>query len=131
MDVFKRFATDETLENAGAWRDLGGGAKVLVARAGNRENTRMLKKQFEMHEQALKGDDEASEALSDKIMTEIMAKTILLGWEGIEFKGAPLAYSVENARMLLGVKDFKKHIAKIADDLTNFQAKEEEAAGKS
>ena len=37
LDIFAQFATDETLEENGTWFPIGGGARVLVARSGNRK----------------------------------------------------------------------------------------------
>jgi hypothetical protein len=131
LDIFSQFATDEGLENGGTYFDLGGDAKVLVARAGNRKYSKLLTKQVNLHKQALDLEDDNAENMSDKIMASVMAQTILLGWTGVSFKGAELPYSTANAEMLLGIKDFRRQIAKFADDVSAFKVKEEAAQGEA
>ena len=131
MDVFRQFATNEDQENTGVWREMGGDAKLLIARSGNRAYGRMITKLYEQHQQALEIKGDSAEALSDKIMIEVIAKTILLGWEGVEYKGKPLEYNLENAQLLLAVKDFRRHVTKLSEDIDQYRVKEEEAAGES
>lgn len=132
MDIFKTFGTDEAKENEGVWCEIGSGTKLLVARSGNRKYTRMLAKLVEQNQRALDTKDDAADQLSDQILIDVMAQTILLGWEGVEFKGTKaLPYSAENAKKLLAVKDFRKLVAKLADDFDNFRAAEEQELGKS
>jgi hypothetical protein len=131
MDVFRKFATDESLEVTGVWRLLGEGAKVLVARSGNRAYANLLTKMVEQHQQALDLKDGSANDLSDQIMIEVMAETVLLGWEHVEFKGKDLEYSEANAKMLLGVKDFRRHIAKLSEDIEQYRVREDLAAGEA
>jgi hypothetical protein len=60
-----------------------------------------------------------------------MAQSILLGWESIKFKGQPLSYSTENARTLLGVKDFRAHVSRLAHDFDAYRVAQEESTGKN
>jgi len=131
LDIFSQYATDETLENSGTWFTLGKGARVLVARAGNRQYSRALNKKVETHRAALDTGDDNADAVSDEIMADVMAETILLGWEGLSFKGEPMSYSRENARKLLLVKDFRRQIGQFADNFEAFKVKEEAAQGKA
>lgn len=130
LDIFKQYATDETLENEGAWRQLGA-AKFLVARSGNRKYVKRLTSEFEKHKISLELKDDSAESLSDRIMVDVMAESILLGWEGVAYKGAPMVYSKENAKTLLGHKDFRKEISKFSEDLESYQLKEELDLGKT
>lgn len=131
LDIFAKFATDETLEENGTWFQIGGGARVLVARSGNRKYGKMLTKEVERNKKALDLNDDAADKLSEEIMISVLAETILLGWEDISFKGEVLEYNVANAKKLLAVKDFRKAIAQFADDVSAFKFKETEEQGKA
>lgn len=131
IDIFAKFATDESLETNGTWRDLGGGTRVLVARSGNRAYARMLAKLYEQHRAVLDAADDVADRKSDQIMAEVVAKTILLGWESVLYKGKHLEYSVENATMLLAHKDFRRTIMNLAEDQEAYLAKEEIAQGEA
>lgn len=131
LDIFAQFATDETLEENGTWFQIGGGARVLVARSGNRKYGKMLTKEVERNKKALDLNDDAADKLSEEIMISVLAETILLGWEDISFKGEVLEYNIANAKKLLAVKDFRKAIAQFADDVSAFKFKETEKQGKA
>ena len=64
-------------------------------------------------------------------MVKVIAKTILLGWENVKFKGEDLPYSLTNAEMLLGIKDFRREIVKLADDFDSFKAQKAEEDEKN
>lgn len=128
-DVFAELATDLTLETEGTWRNLGKGARLLVARANNKAYAKLLAKSVERNQQALDADDDAANDLSDEIMIDVIAQTVLLGWEGISFKGADMPYSVENAKKLLAVKDFRARVMGFSNDFEAYRLKAEAAAG--
>jgi hypothetical protein len=131
LDIFAQFATDETLEENGTWFPIGGGARVLVARSGNRKYGKMLSKEVERNKKALDLNDDAADKLSEEIMIAVIAETILLGWEDVVFKGQALEYSVPNARKLLAIKDFRKMVGQFADDVSAYKFKETEEQGKA
>ena len=131
LDIFAQFATDETLEENGTWFPIGGGARVLVARSGNRKYAKLLTKEVERNKKALDLNDDAADKLSEEIMIGVIAETILLGWEDVSFKGELLEYNVANAKKLLAVKDFRKAIAQFADDVSAFKFKDTEEQGKA
>lgn len=125
MDVYQQYATDEVKELEGVWRDVGD-SKVLVARAGNRKYARLLGELVESNQAALDAKTDASAALSDKIMIDVAAQTVLLGWTNVTFKSKdPLPYSVENARTLLAVKDFRQLISKLSNEFEAYRAAQE------
>lgn len=131
LDLFSQFASDETLENNGAWQDIGGDSKLLVARAGNRKYAKLLTKLVEKNKRVLDGNDDAADAKSDEIMVQVIAETLLLGWEGITYKGKELPYSIDNAKLVLGMKEFRKVVAKLAEDQDAYKVQEEVAQGKA
>ena len=75
MDIFNTYAVDEVKELNGTWVPLGD-AKFLVARAGNKAYVKMLGKEVERNQKALDVKDEAADALSDRIMIDVIAETI-------------------------------------------------------
>lgn len=130
FDIFEAFATDENLENNGTTFPVGKGSTLVVARAGNKRYARAITKAVEARKAELEGDDDAASAVSDEIMIDVMANTILLGWTGLSFKGQDMgAYSVEKAKSLLAVKDFRKHVAGLSDTMAAFKVKAEVASG--
>lgn len=124
MDIFATYAVNEELETNGTWMEVGD-AEFLVARAGNPAYAKLFSKEYERNQRALERKDEAADKLAEKLMIKVIAKTILLGWKNVKFKGEDLPYSTENAEMLLGIKDFRREIVKLADDFDAFKAQKE------
>jgi hypothetical protein len=131
VDIFASFATDDDLEKNGARVDLGQGASIRVARANSRAYSKLLAKLVDQHKSVLDKDDAAADAKSDEIMVEVMAQTLLKGWDGLKYKGKVLPYSLENARLILAHKDFRRVVAQHADNFDNFRALAEAAAEKN
>lgn len=131
MDIFDNFATDEKKELEGAWFPLSKSARVLIARAGNENYVHVLRKKLEASGIDLGGTTKEDEQAAEIVFVDVMANTILLGWEGLTFKGEPLPYSIENARKLLAVKDFRKKVSGFADNFEAFKAKAEKDLGNA
>lgn len=132
MDVYQDFATDEDKEVNGVWKEVSAGAEALIARSGNKKYARMLAAKVEEHQRVLDLKNEAADTLSDKIMVEVMAETILLGFRGDwKFKGVPQTYSSTSAKLFLTVKDFRHLIGKLSNDFDAYRVKQEEAQVKS
>jgi hypothetical protein len=129
LDIFAEYATNDNLENDGTWMEVGD-AKFLIARSGNKKYTRKLTKAVDRHKKQLDRKDDAADKLSDEIMIGVIAETILLGWEGVAYQGKELPYSLENAKMLLSIKDFRRQIMELADDFDAFKAVEEAETGE-
>lgn len=131
MDIFSTYATDEIAEVEGRWQNLSKTAKVLVARTGNARYNAEFRKALQKHELDLGTGNEEADKLAEEILIDVMARTVLLGWEGLSFQGAEVPYSVEMAKTLLRVKDFRKRIAAVADSIDNFRIQVEEAQGNA
>lgn len=131
MDVFETFAVDVGKETDGVWHDIGDKARLLVARSGNRKYARMLSREVQKHQRVLDVPGDAADEASDKIMIKVLANTILLNWECIQFKKHSMPYSVENAEILLAVKDFRSLVNKLSSDFEAYHLKQEEAQGNS
>lgn len=131
MDIFDKFATDESLENNGAWFPIGDGTRLLIARSGNRKYGKVLSKLVERNEVALKADDEAADTLNDQIMVEALATGVLLGWENVTYQKKSLSYSVENAKTLLKHREFRRTVIQFSEDVDAFRVKKETEQGEA
>lgn len=145
MDIFAKFATDPKLELEGTWVAIGTPTKtlengdpdpesapqILVARSGNKRHGRIVSKLYDANRTLLEGKDEAADAKGDEITIESMAKSILLDWKHLEFKGESLIYSYENAKKLLSVKDFRDLVMKHATDFTKFKLMKDQEDAKN
>lgn len=130
FDVFEQLATDEGKETGGTWFPLGDG-KLLVARSGNANYGKKLSEAYERNRVILDSKTPAADELSKTVMIDVMAETILLGWDGIGYKGKALDYSVENAKLLLSVGDFRRQVVKFSEDFEAFKLKVEVAQGEA
>lgn len=130
MDIFAAFATDEKLETEGKWFPLSKTAKVLVARAGNPDYVKELRARMKEAQLDLSSGEEADQ-LAEEVLTQVMAKTVLLGWEGFtEGKDKkPVPYSVEKAAEYLRLKDFRKKVAGLSENFESFRLKAEAEQG--
>lgn len=130
MDIFNSFATDNKLEQEGSWVSLDGKARILVARAGNKKYGRLLSTQVEKNKIALDAKTDEADDLSDDIMIDVLANSILVGWEGLSYQGVSLDFSIENAKKLLGVKDFRLLVSNHSRNIENYRVAAEVATTK-
>ncbi len=130
-------AIDPNAIEQGEWvGDLPGleGVRVLVRGIGNAEyrrlNTKLMRKVSP--QESVAG---LSPERSDAIMTQLLAETVLLGWEGIEDDdGQPLVYSRETATRLLGdpaMRRFRDAVSFAATTVGERRAEQQEADAKN
>jgi hypothetical protein len=131
MDIFDVYATDETAEVEGRWFPLDKKTKVLVARTGNANYLKAIRKRMKDAQIATEDQSDDNEKLVTDLIIETMAETVLLGWKGMSMKGEELTYSKTNAMKALAVKGFRARISSIADKLESFRVKEEEDQGNA
>lgn len=131
MDIFQTFATDEIAESAGRAFPLDKTTSVTVARTGNPTYVKALRRRMEESQVDITDNSDANELLVGGMIIDAMADGILLGWSGVQYKGQDLPYSKANARMLLGIKDFRERISGIAGKQESFRLKEEVAQGNA
>lgn len=133
VDLFSAFAVDTSKEVSGTPLPLPGcgDTKFLIARAGNKAYGKLLQNLYTKNSSVLKSKGDEAEAKAEDIQITLIAKTILVGWEGtVMYKGKPLDYSEVNARTLLAHKDFRELVMAEASSLDNFKlVKDEEDAG--
>ena len=129
MDIFDTYATNEVDEVEGRWFPLDKKTKVLVARIPNPNYLKALRQRMKDAQVDTEDNSEENEKLVSDLIVETMAETILLGWKGLEFKGAEMLYNKANAKQMLSIKGFRARVSGIADKLESFRVKEDEAQG--
>jgi len=124
MDIFKTFATDAKLEIEGRWIEFDGETSFKIARAYNKNHSRLFQKEYKLNKVLLESKTPAAEEKLEKIYIECMAKAVLVDWKGsVELNGEDLGkYSVENAIKILKLKDFREWVEEQAKDLANYKA---------
>lgn len=121
MDLKKEFGTDKSLELEGVWQELGDGASVLVARAGNRNHAEELKRLTAPYRRQISLGKLGAEVW-EKISIESMASCVLLDWKGIKDDGKVVPYSQANAlRLLTDYPDFRDMISALANEMSAYQ----------
>jgi hypothetical protein len=134
MSIESIFGTDEALERDGVWINFGEGAgKFLIAAAAPtnlkfaRVAERLLKPYRRQIEVGALGNDVAR-----KVSAQIYAEAIVLGWEGVTFKGEDFPYNRANAEELLtAMPRLMTALQKLAEDTATFQRAADEADAKN
>lgn len=124
--------TSEKLENEGVWCPFPQGAEALVARVGNEKYRSLLRKKWKASRAVLEQEDDFAANMSEDLMIEVYAETILLDLRGFALNGKPLgSYTPELGRKLLHQRAFRERIKAYAEDEANFREKKEAEAVKS
>lgn len=132
FDVFDKFATDEKKELQGAEVVLEQGVSLRIARADNINFLNLLQQEADaMAEKTENMSEDEAYDFDRKSLLRVLAKTVLLGWKGLSYKGKPIKYNEENAMMLLKHKDFRKLVMQHASDFANFKARLEDEDEKN
>jgi len=124
MDIFKTFATDEKLEIEGRWVEFDGETSFKIARAYNKNFSRLFQKEYKLNKALLDSKAPAAEKKLEEVFVECMAKAVLIDWKGpVSMKGEDLGkYSVENAIKILKVKEFREWVEEQAKDMAGYKA---------
>lgn len=125
MDIFKKFATDPEKEQNGMVMSLDDTSKLVIRRFANPDHLALLNELNVRHKVALNSTDpKIVQDTKNDISREAMAHHILVGWEGIEFQGKPMDYSVTNAKVLLGLNDFMDFVFSASRNIENYRVDE-------
>ena len=136
MDL-NSFRTDLNAENNGVWVKLGTDAELLIARwhtAACREAMAKYAKEFVTAATAAgisvsEVEKKLGEESSLKMMANVIADTILLGWRGnLTLNGQPLEYTRDAAFRLMvdpQLHDLREFVMETAMSRDNFLAKQE------
>lgn len=121
---FSEFVTNNAKELDGVWCDIGEGARLLIARAGNPDHENAVAQlERDYRSQSLAGDGELAPDVRRKIAIQALAKTILKGWEGlVDDNGGEMPYSPEAALQLLSqARDFRNLVSNLSMDRRRYQ----------
>lgn len=134
MDL-TRFKADPQLEDEGVWTsiDAGTGARIKIARIGNRRYREAMTRRLKPYRRALRNGT-LDERVTEQITAEVLAETVLLDWQGLTDGGTPLTYSAEAARNLLcdaRFKDFRDLVVEMASDLELYRQQDLRDAEKN
>jgi len=107
MSLYKQFKTDNTLEKDGILLEYGENSKgkpicIRVARAGGSNNAYAKRMEARVKPYRRQIQNETMEsALVERIVKEVYAETVVLGWENVEDEnGNDMEFSVENCLKL-------------------------------
>jgi hypothetical protein len=142
LDIFAAYATYETKEEVGvvvfllqADPDKPGDKAtdpwIQVARQGNTAYTKAVTADYAklmLQRKAEKLSEVEMEIRSKNMMTELMARTILMDFGNLEFQGKKLVPSFETKLQLLRVKDFRELVAGHSANMELFRYEVMEAA---
>lgn len=130
MSLFKQFKTNGNLEISGVDlnygdNDSGNPILIKVARAGgaNKNFQRVLQELSRPHKRAI-ATDSINPDVSEAIMRKVYARTVVLGWEGVEDEqGNPIPFNVENAEQLFAdLPDLFADLREQANSIAIFRA---------
>jgi hypothetical protein len=134
MDLFNAFAVDTEAQEKGTLTQIpgAGDTKWLIARAGNKNYAKLMNKLAKQNRAVLDSKGDAADAKAKEIVINVMAKTILLGFEGeITYKGKQFTYSEDLVKELLAHEEFRAAVSSVADDMNTFKAVKDEEDEKN
>lgn len=135
-NLHRIFATDERLEEDGAWVDINElyGLKIKIRRlrsdASLKAYERIVRQTF--GEGKLRKPEDLTAKQSEEILIEQMADAILIDWQGLyDNDGNDIPYSKEAALTFLQMKDFREFVYQAANERDTFREKADEDAEKN
>jgi|TARA_Y100000310_G_C20704101_1_gene833180 DNA-binding sugar fermentation-stimulating protein len=121
MDVNSAFANPE-VEKEGAWVRYRDGSKIKIARIGNANYTRSYDAKFKAHRRKQRAGTLETE-VEQRLLCEVVAKTILLDWQGFTQNGKEFKYTEKRAMDLLESNiDFRNEVVELAVEEENFHS---------
>jgi len=126
----KELMTDKTLENEGVWiEDIFPGVRVKMRAASYRPFMEFVEHKKKPY--ALMGKEPTNDEMN-AIVSEGMAKHLVLDWDGVEDDEGPVNFSEAVAKKtFLEVERFTARILQESGQMSNFQGKHEAAAVKN
>lgn len=127
-------ATDPKKEIEGVWRPFTDGSRLKIARIGNPAYRSLLRRKVKSNRAVLDNEDDLADKVSDKVLGEVMAETILLDWEGVTINGESVPYTKELGRTLLcdpENRDFREKVKSYAEDAEAYRKKVEDESVKN
>ena len=132
MDLTKSYATSVKAAEEGVWVDLDTTTSLLIRRYGCKSFQKYLTALLAPHKKATQRgtlDDD----LAEQLLTQAIAKEILVGWKGLKLDGKDVKYSYATALEILSnpvFKDFRDDVVTWAQDFQLYREEEIEEAVK-
>lgn len=111
---------DPNKAKKGVWIAYGD-AMILIGRFGNKAFIEKFNSRVAPYKNML---ETIPEETSERIMAEVIAETILLGWENIQINGETVEYSFDEAVSILSnpeYEPFRRWVMDQSNNLENFR----------
>lgn len=134
MSIYKKFATDSTLEaDKGVTIDYGD-FKFTLRRAGgaNKEYSKVFNDKYKPYRKMAEAGNLTDE-IATRILVETYAETVIVGWDGItDEKGKKLPFNRENViKVMTDLPELFNLVIEEATRLANFRKEEIESEAKN
>ena len=136
-EVKKSYGTDLKAEVEGKWFPLSliNGVEVKVARAGNVNYKKALRRLYKPYAKSMRRGVDLAPEVEDRIQLDLMIDALLLDWRGMPGEdGKEEPFSKEAAKMLLSdpeLKELKDEILGFSEEFEAFQFTEDEDLEKN
>lgn len=143
MSLQQAYKNDPDKEVGGVWLEYKGGIGLLMRRAGglNVSYDKTLQRKVKPHQRKFQ-NDELSDDLSDRLLAETYAETIVLDWrtkqadgsyvETLEWDGAHHKYDKAlMVKVLVALPDFFNAVRRDAQERAHFTAEGKEGDAKN
>ena len=123
------FATDESLEEEGAWVTVNDliGLKIKVRRLRSDAVIKVFERVVREHygEEFLRKPEGLSESESETILKRQLAEGVIVDWKGVRNNktGKEIPYSKEAALQMMNMKDFREFVYQAANSRDTFREK--------
>ncbi len=144
MSIESLYGNDADKEVGGVWMEYKGGIGLLMRRAGglNTSYEKVLNRKVAPHRRKLKQDEELPDDLSDRLLAETYAETIVLDWRTknedgtvvptVAFKGSDHKFDKATcAALLQALPDFFNAVRADANTRALYTAEAKEADAKN
>jgi len=123
LNLGEAFGTDKDLEEEGKWFDIGGEARIRVARFGNKKHKKTLDKLRAPYKPVLLRGGDIPEDANDEIIKRSLSEAVLVDWEGlIDEKGNPIPYTPDAAyQAFCQYSDFLDLVSRLALDANQYR----------
>lgn len=128
MDL-RDLATDPDKEVHGARIEVDDETILIIARFNNKA-FRQLQGKLMAPIARKAGKKGVTDKQADRVLNKVMAKTILVGWEGLKLNGELVEYSPEKAEKIFADErfaDFKERVLFESQQLEHFRLQDVEA----
>lgn len=117
---FNRSEEQKEREARGVWLPITGGAKLLIARAGNENYVREYNRIPRATRRRIEEGRVSAES-AEPVLAALIVNTVLLGWDGLTEDGKVVKYSKEKAtEYLIKYPQFFTLVWELATEEENF-----------